>query len=163
MEGASDPAADLVIRYRGVPADWKALRMFISRLAREVAGAPFTVAIVSDTAIRRLNLKYRRKDSSTDVLSFPSHQFVGNKAVRGEIGEPLGDVVISTNTAARAANQLGCPLDQELRVLALHGVLHLMGYDHENDHGQMARAERTWGRRLSIPQTLISRQYQKVR
>jgi probable rRNA maturation factor len=165
MEDKPDPTADLLIRYRRARADWRSFRDFIARLAQELTGTPFTVAIVSDATIRRLNRNFRHKDVATDVLSFPTQE-PGSKKNLGshvEIAEGLGDIVISAPTAARAAREYGWPLDQELRALALHGVLHLMGYDHELDRGQMARAERSWGRRLRLPQTLISRRYRKIR
>src|SRR5689334_301155 len=155
MDATPDPAADLLIRYRGADADWKTFRRFIAQMASEMAGAPFTVAIVSDTAIRRLNLNFRKKDAATDVLSFPSESSNSTQRTRGIHEDGLGDVVISAPTAARSAKEYGWSLDEELRALALHGVLHLMGYDHETDRGQMARAERRWGRRLRLPQTLI--------
>ena len=158
MDDATAPTAELLIRHRGQRADWPAYRTFLQRLAAELASAPFTVAIVSDRAIRDLNHRFRQKDYATDVLSFPS----GERRARRGPQPPLGDIVISAPTAARAARELGWPLDDELRALALHGVLHLMGYDHETDRGQMARAERLWGRRLGLPQTLIARQYRKA-
>jgi probable rRNA maturation factor len=123
-------------------------------LAREVAAAPFTVVIVSDRAIRELNRTFRHKDYATDVLSFPSGEERRKRGLRPN----LGDIAISATTASRSAQDNGWSIDLELRALALHGVLHLMGYDHETDRGQMARAERTWGRRLGLPKTLIARQ-----
>jgi probable rRNA maturation factor len=163
MDANPDPAAELLIRYRGAAVDWKTFRQFISRMARELTGIPFTVAIVSDKAIRRLNLNFRKKDAATDVLSFPSEAAKSRQTTGARHDDGLGDVVISAPTAARSAREHGWSLDQELRALALHGVLHLMGYDHETDRGQMARAERNWGRRLRLPQTLIARRYRKAR
>ena len=166
-----DPAGELLIRQRGNKANWKQLRVFIRRLASELAGAPFTVAIVSDAAIRRLNREFRQKDYATDVLSFPSGpagrsrsaKQPPERAARQAGAASLGDIVISAPTAARAAREHGWPLDDELQALALHGVLHLLDYDHESDRGQMARAERLWGRRLGLSRTLIARQYRKAR
>ena len=91
-----------------------------------------------DTAIRRLNARYRGKDRPTDVLSFP-----GPGADQG-----LGDVIISIPAAERNARRLGRPLGAELEVLALHGFLHLLGYDHETDDGSMDRVEARLRRRL---------------
>jgi probable rRNA maturation factor len=91
------------------------------------------IAIVlgADGAIRRLNARYRGKDSATDVLSFP-----------GPGGpEGLGDVIISVETAERNARAAGRTLDGELEVLAIHGLLHCLGYDHETDDGTMDRIE----------------------
>jgi probable rRNA maturation factor len=94
--------------------------------------------LAGDRAVRALNARYRGKDRPTDVLSFPGG------ASEGE----LGDIVISVETAARNARALGRTLPQELDVLALHGFLHVLGYDHETDDGTMDRLERRLRRRL---------------
>ena len=94
--------------------------------------------LAGDRLLRRLNRDYRGKDQPTDVLSFPGGG--------GEAG--LGDVVISVETARRNARGLGRTLPQELDVLALHGLLHVLGYDHETDDGTMDRLERRLRRRL---------------
>jgi probable rRNA maturation factor len=105
-----------------------------------------TVAIVSDARVRALNRKFRKKDKATDVLSFPAE-------------EPgyLGDVVISSGVAVRQARAAGHSRATELRVLALHGLLHLLGYDHERDDGQMARLERRLRRLGGLREGLIER------
>jgi len=110
------------------------------------ARGAMTVAIVSDARVRALNRKFRKKDSATDVLSFPAD-------------EPgyLGDVVISSGVAARQAHLAGHSLATELRVLALHGLLHLLGYDHERDDGRMARLERRLRRMGGLHEGLIER------
>jgi len=105
-----------------------------------------TVAIVSDARIRALNRQFRKKDTATDVLSFPSED-------RGY----LGDVVIASGVAARQAREAGHPLRTEVRVLALHGLLHLLGYDHEHDDGRMARLERRLRKRGGLREGLIER------
>lgn len=104
------------------------------------------VAIVSDYRVRRLNRVYRQQDQATDVLSFPS-------------GDPgcLGDIVIAAGVAGRQARAAGHTLQTELRVLALHGLLHLLGYDHEHDDGRMARAEARLRRRGGLREGLIER------
>ncbi len=91
-----------------------------------------------DRLLRRLNREYRGQDAATDVLSFPGDSSEG----------ALGDVVISVETAARNARGLGRSLAQELDVLALHGLLHVLGHDHETDDGTMDRLERRLRRRL---------------
>jgi probable rRNA maturation factor len=110
------------------------------------ARGTITVAIVPDARVRALNRKFRKKDTTTDVLSFPAE-------------EPgyLGDVVISSGVAARQARAAGHPLATELRVLALHGLLHLLGYDHERDDGRMARLERRLRRMGGLREGLIER------
>ena len=105
-----------------------------------------TVAIVSDARVRGLNRQYRTIDRATDVLSFPSDE-----------PEYLGDVVIAVGVATRQARAAGHPLGTELRVLALHGLLHLLGYDHERDDGRMARLERRLRRKGGLVEGLIER------
>jgi len=95
---------------------------------------------------RALNRQYRRKDSATDVLSF-----------RAEEPGNFGDVVIAAGVAARHARQAGHSLAVELKVLALHGLLHLLGYDHEHDDGRMARLERRLRRKGGLVEGLIER------
>jgi len=122
------------------------LAAWLSSVAPARARGAMTVAIVSDARVRALNRKFRRKDKETDVLSFPAE-------------EPgyLGDVVISSGVAARQARAAGHSLPTELRVLALHGLLHLLGYDHERDDGQMARLERRLRRQGGLQEGLIER------
>ncbi len=112
------------------------LARWLAALAPARARGSMTVAIVPDARVRALNRQYRRQDTPTDVLSFPSD-------------EPgyLGDVVIAAGVARRQAREAGHSLQTELRVLALHGLLHLLGYDHERDDGRMARLERRLRRR----------------
>jgi probable rRNA maturation factor len=105
-----------------------------------------TVAIVPDARVRTLNRKYRRKDKPTDVLSFPAEE-------RGY----LGDVVIAAGVARRHAREAGHSLLTELRVLALHGLLHLLGYDHETDNGRMARVERRLRAKGGLREGLLER------
>ena len=106
-----------------------------------------TVAIVANTRVRELNRRYRGKDAPTDVLSFPAD----------EPGE-LGDVVIALGVARRQAVQAGHSLVTEFRVLALHGLLHLLGYDHERDGGQMRRLEQRLRRKGGLREGLIERE-----
>lgn len=97
-----------------------------------------SLVLCGDARIRTLNRRYRRKDRPTDVLSFPGPG--------GEQG--IGDVVISVATAAKNARRLRRTLSEELELLALHGFLHCLGYDHESDHGQMDRLEGRLRRKL---------------
>lgn len=108
------------------------------------------VLLTGDTEIRRLNCEFRSKDKATDVLSFPAGEDHGRSRL-------AGDLAISVETAAREAGQRGHPLDTELRILLLHGVLHLAGYDHETDQGEMARKEDALRRKLGLKQGLIER------
>jgi len=112
--------------------------------------ATLTIVLTTDRRIRRLNRTWRGVDTSTDVLSFPAGEDPGP-------GRHLGDLVISRETAARQARHEGHSLATELRVLALHGLLHLLGYDHERDSGRMARIERRLRRQGGLPSGLIER------
>ena len=131
-------------------------------LARWLAGtAParargtVDIVLVGDTAMRRLNRDWRGKDYATDVLSFPADD--DGPRVRGR-RRHLGDIVIATGVAARQARAARHAYGTELKVLALHGLLHLLGYDHEIDHGEMARAERRLRRKGGLATSLIERE-----
>ena len=124
-------------------------RVDVARLTTILRGAADALAVrgevalvlAGDAAVRKLNHRYRGKDKPTDVLSFPGPGLA-------HTGESLGDIVISVDTAAVNAKRLGRTLPQELGVLALHGFLHVLGYDHETDDGTMDRLERRLRRRL---------------
>ena len=122
------------------------LAAWLSSLAPARARGAMTIALVSDARVRALNRTYRNKDTATDVLSFPSDE-------RGY----LGDVVIASGVAQRQAREAGHRLATELRVLALHGLLHLLGYDHERDDGRMAKLERRLRKRGGLREGLIER------
>ncbi len=108
-----------------------------------------SVLLTTDRNIRRLNREFRGKDKATDVLSFPAHPSVQ--------ADETGDLAVSVPTALRQARQQGHALRVELKVLILHGLLHLAGFDHERDKGEMARRERLLRGRLGLPQGLIER------
>lgn len=136
-------------RQRRVRVSLGPLAEFAERALR-AAGLPpdsVTVRLVSDPAIARMNRAWRGKRGPTDVLSFPASNGAPRRA--GAAGY-AGDIAISPQTARRNARRLGRRLDAELRVLVLHGMLHLAGYDHETDHGEMERLERRLRRRLGI-------------
>jgi len=113
-----------------------------------------TVLRTTDEAIRGLNRKFRGKNKATDVLSFPA-EGVGAEEI-------AGDLAISVTTALGQAAEQGHSLSAEIKVLILHGLLHLAGYDHEADSGQMARRERLLRARLGLPQGLIERAAPKL-
>jgi probable rRNA maturation factor len=119
---------------------------WLASIAPAHARGTMTIAIVPDGRVQQLNRRYRRTDAQTDVLSFPSDE-------RGY----LGDVVIAAGVARRQAKQARHSLQHELRVLALHGLLHLLGYDHERDAGRMARVEERLRRRGGLREGLIER------
>lgn len=112
----------------------------------------FNVCLVDDRAIRRLNSAFRGKDKATDVLSFPWNDGDApeDRQHAGELKDFLGDVVISVETARRNARREGHSTLHEIRWLVLHGALHLLGYDHENDAGEMNALELKLRDRLGI-------------
>jgi probable rRNA maturation factor len=123
-------------------------RSFAKRLESEVAGGrAFTCLITDDPELRRLNREFRQKDYPTDVLSFPSAEPDGF----------LGEIAISFEQAKSQAAEYGHPVGKEIEILMLHGVLHLLGMDHESDRGQMKRAESSWRAALGLPGGLIER------
>mgnify|MGYP002024545010 CR=1 FL=1 len=135
-------------RGRTVRAD--RLRRWLVEVAPRSARGELSLVLVSDRKMRALNLQFRGVARVTDVLSFP---LFGDKESRvfRSVGERyLGDVVIATGVAARQARNAGHRLGNELRRLALHGLLHLLGYDHERDNGEMARLEMKLRRRGGI-------------
>ena len=141
--------SDPLITFRRTPASLNRLRLerfarlTQSRIAR---GREFHCLITGDAEIRALNLRFRGKNAATDVLSFPS----GEK-------NPIGDIAISLARARAQAKECGHSTEQEICILLLHGMLHLLGMDHETDDGAMARAELRWRRKLDLPAGLIER------
>jgi len=131
----------------------KFLRRVQDELGLQEAGV--TICLVSDAEIARMNETFRKKKGPTDVLSFPS---VARRRparfrrgpIKVKAGEYLGDIAISPATAQRYAEQHGRKFSSELRVLILHGVLHLLGYDHETDRGEMDRVERKLRKRFGL-------------
>ena len=163
------------VTFRRVPASLRRapVERFARTLQKEVAkGRPFDILIAGDTELRRLNRDFRGKDYPTDVLSFPSEPRRQAKACpttatlvgqalacqRPPAGGPhLGDIAISLGRARAQAREFGHPIETELEILMLHGVLHLCGHDHETDSGAMARAEKRWRAKLGLPTGLIER------
>jgi probable rRNA maturation factor len=139
---------EVVNRQRKVPIDVDRWRAFTTKVLRALptAAADVTVAFVSDRAMRELNRLWRHKRGTTDVLSFPADQDEFEKID----GAQLGDVVISVEQAARQAKENHLTLNQEIAQLILHGTLHLCGYDHATDNGEMNRLELRLRRRLGI-------------
>lgn len=118
---------------------------FARDLARQIApGRAFDCLITDDAELRRLNLAFLRHDYPTDVLSFPN-------------ANPLGEIAISIERADAQARSFGHARMDEVRILMLHGLLHLAGMDHESDAGEMARAEAHWRAQFGLPRTLIAR------
>lgn len=152
----------VIIRKSVAGATEQSLSRFITR-ARRAAGVNgrVNVLITSSRELRSLNRRFRRLDKPTDVLSFlaaplPLAAVSENDSPLGT-DESEGDIAISADIACRNARSLGHAPVLELKILVLHGLLHLAGYDHEHDAGKMARAERRLRRQLGLPDGLIER------
>ena len=126
----------IVNRQRRVPVAIHPLQHFYERARRELGFAPdsVTIQLISDETMARLNETFRKKHGPTDVLSFPAN---GARPTRG--AEYVGDIAISPETARRNARRFSRSLPIEMRILILHGMIHLAGFDHETDHGEMDR------------------------
>jgi probable rRNA maturation factor len=114
-----------------------------------------TVLLTTDATLRKLNRKFRGKNKATDILSFPAESSFPAEGVSAE--NIAGDLAISVPTARKQAIEQGHSLSTEIKVLILHGLLHLAGHDHESDSGKMARRECQLRAKLSLPQGLIER------
>jgi probable rRNA maturation factor len=156
-------------RQRAVRVARRPLELFLRRVANEldIRDSRVTVCLVSDREIAHMNEAFRKKKGPTDVLSFPAGKkrwasASRRKRIYKEDAESrgkqesrpaesyLGDIAIAPETARRYARKDGRSLSNELRVLILHGVLHLLGYDHETDRGEMHRIERKMRRRFGL-------------
>jgi probable rRNA maturation factor len=147
-------------RQRSVRLSIPPLEEFLRRVRRELKleQAEVTVCLVSDAEIAGMNELFRKKQGPTDVLSFPAAQ--GRSPVRTRrprvasiemsVRKSLGDIAIAPAVARRNAKEYGRALPSQIKILILHGVLHLLGYDHEADHGQMQRKEMRLRKRLGL-------------
>ncbi len=138
----------------------RGLGAWLVRVAPRRARGEITIALVSDARMRLLNRTFRAVDRATDVLSFPVSAEAAdrlNPAATRSAAAALGDIAIATGVAARQARAAKHSLATELRVLALHGLLHLLGFDHETDDGRMARTEAKLRRAGRLPSGLIER------
>lgn len=147
--------SDSTVLFRALPTELsfsadekRAIRSFARNLKTRLAnGRPFTCVIADDAELRRLNNSFLGHDYPTDVLSFPS----------GASVDELGELIISVERAEAQASEFDHSRIDEICILMLHAVLHLLGMDHEQDRGQMASAERKWRQELGLPVTLIAR------
>ena len=133
----------------GAPST-RGLGAWLQKAAPASARGDVSIAVVSDRRMRALNRQFRGKDTATDVLSFPATHMPG-------VSSFLGDIVIAAGVAVRQAREAGHPVSTELKVLALHGLLHLLGYDHDTDGGKMARAEARLRKKAGLREGLIER------
>ena len=146
----ADPAPCELITFRRKPdtLDTDCLEEFAEVLRRRVLrGREFHCLITGDAELKRLNGQFRGKDVPTDVLSFPQE----------DDGGYVGDLAISLGRARAQAKQFGHSIETEIRVLMLHGALHLKGLDHETDSGQMAHTETKWRKEFALPAGLVER------
>ena len=143
-----------IVDYLGRPLRQPGLAGWLRGVAPAAVHGEITLVLVSDRRIHALNAQFRRHDSPTDVLSFPE---AAPRAPRPALR--LGDIVISTQTAHRQAREAGHAYATELKILALHGLLHLLGYDHDSpsDRGRMARIERRLRAKGGLREGLIER------
>ena len=152
-------------RQRAVRVAQRPLGQFLARVQQElgITEADVTICLVSDAEIARMNQVFRKKKGPTDVLSFPAIERRKAAPLRRKRSQRenqtkrsvqtryfLGDVAISPSTARRNAKKLGRTLPSELQILTLHGVLHLLGYDHETDRGEMDSVEERLRRKLGL-------------
>lgn len=146
MPGILYTAVPAPVRLSG--ADKRSIREFARLLDERVAGGRgFDCLLTGDAELTRLNREFLQHDYPTDVLSFPS----------GVKSGPLGELAISLERAAAQAHEFGHSTVDEIRILLLHGVLHLIGMDHERDNGRMARVERKWRAEFDLSENLIAR------
>jgi probable rRNA maturation factor len=143
-------------RQRAVRIEMRALQAFAGRVKEELRlrGESVAIRMVSDAEMARLNETYRKKKGTTDVLSFPAEERRRPGNLRRQLKKvrdaELGDIAISPVVAKRNAKLYGRTLNEEIQILILHGVLHLLGYDHETDRGEMERVEMRLRRRLGM-------------
>ena len=148
MPSATEPPSLTVRAGLRIPGRAE-LAEFAAVLQRRLTGGrAFHCLLTGDTELRRLNRRFRALNKTTDVLSFPAGVAPGDS---------LGDIAVSLDRARAQARAFGHQVSDELRILMLHGVLHLLGMDHETDSGEMARAERSWRNKLGLPAGLIER------
>lgn len=144
----------LLLAHKPDDVNERALALFAGKAQRSVGlSGVVDIRITTSGELRELNRKYRHKDEVTDVLSFE---------LRSARGKTIGDVAISAEIAAANAAQLGHSTETELKILILHGLLHLAGYDHENDNGEMRAKESELRLQLKLPVGLIERAHATV-
>jgi probable rRNA maturation factor len=152
--------SDPLITYRRKPAtlDTASLESFAEVLRKRVArGREFHCRITNDAELQSLNARFLGKDYPTDVLSFPSATGSADTGSADTESAHAGDIAISLQRARAQAREWDHTPEEEIRILMLHGLLHLLGMDHESDNGRMRRAELRWRRTFELPNGLIER------
>ncbi len=145
----------VVLKKRVTGLSTSSLHRFVLR-ARKAARMKGTVNVLvtSSSVMRSLNLRFRGKNKPTDVLSFPSETSLNGTRSRSPF---MGEIAVSADIALDNARRLGHSAPVEVKVLVLHGILHLAGFDHERDNGKMARKEAALRRALKLPSSLTER------
>ena len=140
----------MIITHKSFPdINQLSLARFAARARRELKLGKVSILLTTDHKVRDLNRTFRKKDKPTDVLSFPAIDEAGD--------DFAGDIAISVEYAARSAQRFELELQEELKILILHGLIHLSGHDHEIDDGKMARVESHLRQKLGLPVGLIAR------
>ncbi len=133
-----------------LPVDIDALE----EIAQSLTTREIELILTDNASIRELNQEYREKDKPTDVLSFPMDAPFTEQSI---FGMPLGSIVISADFVKEKAKELGHTVQDELSLLFIHGMLHLLGFDHESDHGEMREREKEIIEQFHLPSSLIVR------
>ena len=120
----------------------------LNEIYKYLTNKDIELILTTDEEIKELNKTYRNKDKATDVLSFPLEDIPGM---------PLGSIVISVDTAKKGAEEFGHSIEDEIKLLFIHGLLHLLGYDHEVDDGEMREKEKEIIKKFNLPNSLIVR------
>jgi probable rRNA maturation factor len=163
-EGDREHRSHLVILQKRTGISRAALERFVTKAARAVGlKGTVHVLIAGSTTMRRLNRLFRRKDQATDVLSFPAPEALPDRIKLPGRRKVAGDIAISADIAAQSAKRLGHSVTDETRILTLHGILHLAGFDHERDNGEMASREVALRRSLGLPAALTERVQPAIR
>jgi probable rRNA maturation factor len=121
----------------------------IKKIAKFITDKNFELIIVDDETIQKINKEYRNIDKPTDVLSFPLDVICEEM--------PIGTIIISANKVIEKVNEMGHSIDDEMKLLLIHGLLHLIGYDHEIDNGEMREREKEIIKKFNLPDSLIIR------
>ncbi len=142
---------EVINNQRKIKLDWRIYQPFTEKAVEtvtETGNKSVTVAFVSDRKMKRLNYEFRGKKATTDVLSFPFE--TGESEFSFEENDSLGDIVISVEQAEKQAAENNLSLEKEIKQLILHGILHLCGFDHETDDGEMNSLELQYRDKLKI-------------
>ncbi len=149
----------MIIRRKVIGLTASTLERFVLRARRAVRlRQTVNVLVTNSRELRSLNRRFRGKDRSTDVLSFPAPAIPGRS-----LKQLAGELAISADVARENADRLGHPVAEEIKILTLHGILHLAGFDHEDDHGEMARREIELRKELNLKSSLIERAHKTAR